>query len=38
MWVDEKPKEAIYKTKIKELKRQFFNLKTFKDWWQFRKI
>jgi len=38
MWVDEKPKEGIYKTKIKELKRQFFNLKTFKDWWQFRKI
>ncbi len=38
MWVDENPKEEIYKTKIAELKKQFFNLETLKDWWQFRKI
>ncbi len=38
MWVDEKPKEGIYKTKMTELKKNFFNLETLKDWWQFRKI
>ncbi|MBM4305551.1 MAG: FAD-dependent oxidoreductase [Deltaproteobacteria bacterium] len=38
MWVDENPKEGIYKTKITELKKAFFNIETLKDWWQFRKI
>ncbi len=38
MWVDEKPKEGIYQTKITELKKHFFNLQTFRDWLQFRKI
>ncbi|MBM4341046.1 MAG: FAD-dependent oxidoreductase [Deltaproteobacteria bacterium] len=38
MWVDEKPKEGIYKTKMAELKKEFLNLETLKDWWQFRKI
>jgi len=38
MWVDENPKEGIYKTKMAELKREFFNLQTFKDWLQFRKM
>ncbi len=38
MWVDERPKEGIYKTKVGELKKYFLNLETLKDWWQFRKI
>ena len=38
MWVDENPKEGIYKTKRAELKKAFFNLETLKDWLQFRKI
>lgn len=38
MWVDENPKEGIYKTKMAELKKHFFNYETLKDWWQFRKI
>jgi len=38
MWVDEKPKEGIYKTKMEELKKNFLNFETLKDWWQFRKI
>jgi len=38
MWVDENPKEGIYKTKMAELKKEFLNLQTFKDWLQFRKI
>jgi electron transfer flavoprotein-quinone oxidoreductase len=38
MWVDENPKEGIYKTKMAELKKEFFNIETLKDWWQFRKI
>jgi electron transfer flavoprotein-quinone oxidoreductase len=38
MWVDENPKEGIYKTKMAELKKAFFNIETLKDWWQFRKI
>ena len=38
MWVDENPKEGIYKTKMAELKKAFFNIETLKDWCQFRKI
>ncbi len=38
MWVDEHPKEGIYKTKMAELKKEFFNIETFKDWLMFRKI
>ncbi|MDO9124913.1 MAG: hypothetical protein Q7V12_10915, partial [Deltaproteobacteria bacterium] len=38
MWVDELPKEGIYKTKMAELKKHFFNIETFKDWLMFRKI
>jgi electron transfer flavoprotein-quinone oxidoreductase len=38
MRVDENPKESIYKTISQELKRDFFNFQTFKDWLQFRKI
>ena len=38
MWVDENPKEGIYKTKMAELKKEFFNFETLKDWLQFRKI
>ncbi|MBS3907380.1 MAG: FAD-dependent oxidoreductase [Syntrophaceae bacterium] len=38
MWVDENPKEGIYKTKMAELKKHFFNIETFKDWLMFRKI
>ncbi len=38
MWVDETPKEGIYKTKMAELRKHFFNVETLKDWWQFRKI
>ncbi len=38
MWVDEHPKEAIYKTKMAELKKHFLNIETFKDWLIFRKI
>jgi electron transfer flavoprotein-quinone oxidoreductase len=38
MWVDENPKEGIYRTKMAELKKHFFNYETLKDWWQFRKI
>lgn len=38
MWVDENPKEGIYKTKMAELKKAFLNMDTLKDWWQFRKI
>jgi len=38
MRVDENPKESLYKTISQELKRDFFNLQTFKDWLQFRKI
>jgi electron transfer flavoprotein-quinone oxidoreductase len=36
--VDENPKEGLYKTISQELKKEFFNLRTFKDWLQFRKI
>jgi len=38
MWVDEHPKEGIYKTKMGGLKKHLFNPETLKDWWQFRKI
>ena len=38
MGVDEKPKEGLYKTICKGLKKDFMNLQTFKDWLQFRKI
>ena len=38
MSVDEHPKESLYKTVYQGLKKEFFNLQTFKDWLQFRKI
>jgi electron transfer flavoprotein-quinone oxidoreductase len=38
MQVDEHPKESLYKTVFQGLKENFFNLETFKDWLQFRKI
>jgi electron transfer flavoprotein-quinone oxidoreductase len=38
MWVDEHPKEGLYKTIYQGLKKEFLNLQTFKDWLQFRKI
>jgi electron transfer flavoprotein-quinone oxidoreductase len=38
MRVDENPKESLYKTIYQGLKENFFNLETFKDWLQFRKI
>jgi len=38
MWVDETPKQGIYRTKIARLRKEFFNLQTLKDWLLFRKI
>lgn len=38
MWVDENPKEGLYRTISQELKKSFFNWETFKDWLMFRKI
>ncbi len=38
MWVDENPKESLYKTIYQGLKENFFDFQTFKDWRQFRKI
>ena len=38
MRVDENPKEGLYKTISQELKKNFFNWETFKDWLQFRKV
>jgi hypothetical protein len=38
MWVDEKPKDGLYQTLWGELKKEFLNFETFKDWLQFRKI
>ena len=38
MRIDEHPKEGLYKTIYQGLKENFFNLETFKDWLQFRKI
>jgi hypothetical protein len=38
MRVDEHPKEGLYKTIYQEVKENFFNLQTFKDLLQFRKM
>jgi electron transfer flavoprotein-quinone oxidoreductase len=38
MEVNEKPKEGLYQTVWQEVKREFFNLETIRDWLQFRKI
>jgi electron transfer flavoprotein-quinone oxidoreductase len=38
MWMDEHPKEGLYKTVSQGLKENFFNLETLKDWLQFRKM
>jgi len=38
MWVDEHPKEGLYKTICEGLKKEFLDFQTFKDWLQFRKI
>jgi electron transfer flavoprotein-quinone oxidoreductase len=38
MRVDEHPKEGLYRTISQGLKENFFNLQTFKDWLQFRKM
>jgi electron transfer flavoprotein-quinone oxidoreductase len=38
MRVDEHPKEGLYKTISQGLKENFFNLQTFTDWLQFRKL
>ena len=38
MRVDELPKEGLYKTLSREVRKNFLNLQTFKDWLQFRKI
>jgi electron transfer flavoprotein-quinone oxidoreductase len=38
MWVDEKPKDGLYQTLWGEIKRDFLNFQTFKDWLQFRKM
>lgn len=38
MWIDNRPKKGIYRTKIEFLKKEFLNLSTFKDWLIFRKI
>jgi len=38
MWIDEKPKEGLYKTLLEGLKKEFINFQSFKDWLQFRKI
>jgi electron transfer flavoprotein-quinone oxidoreductase len=38
MRVEENPKESLYKTISQGLREEFFNLETFKDWLQFRKI
>jgi electron transfer flavoprotein-quinone oxidoreductase len=38
MSVDENPKEGLYKTISQDLKKEFFNFQTFKDWLQFRKM
>ncbi len=38
MWVDEKPKEGLYKTFCEGLKKDFIHFQSFKDWLQFRKI
>jgi electron transfer flavoprotein-quinone oxidoreductase len=38
MWVDEHPKEGLYKTIFEGLKKEFLDFQTFKDWLQFRKV
>jgi electron transfer flavoprotein-quinone oxidoreductase len=38
MWVDEHSKESLYRTVYQGLKENFFNLQSFKDWLQFRKL
>jgi electron transfer flavoprotein-quinone oxidoreductase len=38
MWVDEHPKEGLYKTICEGLKKEFLNFQTFEDWLLFRKI
>jgi hypothetical protein len=38
MTVDENPKQSLYKTISQELKKDFFNFQTFKDWLKFRKV
>jgi electron transfer flavoprotein-quinone oxidoreductase len=38
MRVDQHPKESLYKTIYQGLKENFFNLQTFRDWLQFRKM
>jgi hypothetical protein len=38
MWVDEHPKEGLYKTICEGLKKEFLNFQTFKDWLEFRKM
>jgi electron transfer flavoprotein-quinone oxidoreductase len=38
MWVDEHPKESLYKTIYQGLKKEFVNFGTFRDWLQFRKM
>jgi len=38
MRVDEHPKESLYKTICQGLKKEFFNIETFKDWLEFRKM
>jgi electron transfer flavoprotein-quinone oxidoreductase len=38
MAVGEEPKQGLYKTVLQELKNNFVNLETFKDWLQFRKM
>ena len=38
MRVDEHPKQSLYQTIYQGLKENFFNLQTFRDWLQFRKM
>jgi electron transfer flavoprotein-quinone oxidoreductase len=38
MRVDEHPKQSLYETIYQGLKENFFNLQTFRDWLQFRKM
>jgi electron transfer flavoprotein-quinone oxidoreductase len=38
MRVDENPKESLYKTISGELKKEFFNFQTIKDWLNFRRM
>jgi len=38
MAVEEQPKQSLYTTILQELKKNFINLETFKDWLQLRRI